>query len=191
MHPEIQERLRKEVSEAVEADGGEIKYDTILSLPFLDAVINETLRVYPPVSIIERICVKDYKIESLNMTMTKGSKINVPIYAIHHQEEFFPDHDKFDPDRFMPENVGKIIPNTYIPFMTGPRNCMGQRFAMLKGKTTLAALLIKYTFERCEKTDMDLSGSTIFLVPKEILVKFSKREQHVLTDKDVMQTDRK
>ena len=187
-HPEVQQKLRQEVSDAIQADGGEIKYDTILSLPYLNAVINETLRVYPPVSIIERICVKDYRIESLNMTMTKGSKVNVPIYAIHHQEEFFPNHDQFDPERFMPENASKLVPNTFIPFMTGPRNCMGSRFALLKGKTTLAALILKYNFDSCPRTAMDLSGSTIFLVPKEIMIRFSMREgDNVMTDKDVLQ----
>lgn len=188
-HPEIQDRLRKEISDAVAEDGGAIKYDTILSLPYLDAVVNETLRVYPPVSIIERICVKDYRIESLNMTMTKGSKVNVPIYAIHHQEAFYPNHETFDPNRFLPENASKLVPNTFIPFMTGPRNCLGSRFALLKGKTTLAALIIKYDFQCCEKTDMDLSGSTIFLVPKEILIKFVPRDgQQLLTDTDIFQS---
>ena len=179
MNPEIQDRLRQEIEEAVAADAGEIKYDTIMNLKYLDAVINETLRLYIPSVNVQRNVTNDYEFKSLGLKVKKGSKIMIPLYAIHHQEEFFPDPFKFDPERFMPENKDNLIPYTFLPFLLGPRNCIGARFALLEAKTALASVLIKYNINRCDQTavPLDMSESSFILISaKEVIVNYSQRK---------------
>ena len=178
VHPEIQDRLRQEIEEAVSADGGEIKYDTIMNLKYLDAVINETLRHYTPVLRIERHSTTDYEFKSLGLKISKATKIQIPLYAIHHQEEFFPDPFKFDPDRFMPENKDKLIPYTFLPFNLGPRNCIGARFALLEAKTALASVLLKYNLNRCPRTavPLDMSDCRALITAKNVVINYSQRK---------------
>ena len=64
--------------------------------------------------------------------MSHGSSVMIPIYAMHHMDEYFPDPEKFDPERFMPENREKLVPHTFLPFSQDPRDCLGKRFAQLQ-----------------------------------------------------------
>ena len=179
VNPEVQDRLRQEVEEAVATDAGEIKYDTIMNLKYLDAVINETLRLYTPSVRVLRHATTDYEFKSLGLKVRKGSRIMIPLYAIHHQEEFFPDPFKFDPERFMPENKDNLIPYTFLPFMLGPRNCIGARFALLEAKTALVTVLLKYNINRCPRTavPLDLSESSFILInAKDVIVNYSQRK---------------
>ena len=78
--------------------------------------------------------------------------IMVPVYAMHHDPQYFPDPEEYKPDRFMPENKSQIIPYTYLPFGTGPRNCVGMRFALMNIKTAAVHILSKYRFIKTQKT---------------------------------------
>lgn len=172
-HPEIQEKLRAEIVEAVRADNGEIRYETIMNLKYMDAVVNETLRMFPPIIKVDRRANEDYEIKELGLKINKGVKIRAPIYAIHHEEEFFPDPFKFDPERFMPHNKHNLIPYTFLPFHTGPRNCIGSRFALLEAKTTLASLLMKYQLSLTTSTPLDMSSTTVVLLSKAVVVRYT------------------
>ena len=89
----------------------------------LDRAIKEALRLYPPVATIGRVLLEDCDIG--DAVLPKGTTINLILYCIHRDEEQFPDPEKFDPDRFLPENIAKRHPFAYIPFSAGPRNCIG------------------------------------------------------------------
>ncbi|CAF0708583.1 unnamed protein product [Brachionus calyciflorus] len=107
----------------------------------------------------------------------KDLMIFVPLYALHHNPEIYPDPDRFDPERFNDENKQKRENNTYLPFGNGPRNCLGMRFALLEMKLALALTLSKFRFETCDKTpekiEIDSSG---FARPKQkIFLKISSR----------------
>ena len=75
----------------------------------------------------DRVCVKDYnlKYDDKVLHFTKGLQIGIPIYCFHHDPKYFPEPEKFDPERFNEENRGNIDPDTYLPFGVGPRNCIG------------------------------------------------------------------
>ncbi len=91
------------------------------------------------------------------LTLFKGQTVEIPVYAIHHSEEYFPNADKFIPERFLPENRHKIIPYSYLPFGAGPRNCIGMRFALTEAKLGLASIIQKYRFSRSPRTEVPLS----------------------------------
>ena len=176
-HPEAQEKLRREVAAA-----GELDYDSVMRLPYLDAVVCESLRMYPPVTRIDRqVSDKNgYTFESHlgKLHMPHGTAVMLPIYAIHHMEEYYPNPDSFDPERFMPENKDRLVPYTYVPFVMGPRNCVGMRFALLEAKLTLATLITSYKFSKTANTDipLDFSRSFVLLNPKRVIVKIEKRD---------------
>lgn len=86
----------------------------------------EALRKYPPASIIPRVCVEDYQIPDTNITIEKGTRVIIPALGLHRDPEFYPDPDKFDPERFNDENKQNIPPFTYVPFGEGPRMCIGK-----------------------------------------------------------------
>jgi len=90
------------------------------------------------------------------ITIPKGTLVQIPVNAIHHDEEFYPNPYRFDPERFMPENRDKLTPYTYLPFGAGPRNCVGMRFALMEGKTAIVSIITKFKFVRTVNTKVPL-----------------------------------
>src|SRR5699024_8914960 len=104
------ERLLRDIRQAT--DGLDITsaayYDTVMTkIPYLDAVIKETLRLYPPLVRLERrVGVDGYKLGDL--TLEKEQLISICAYAVHRSPENYPDPERYDPERFMPENRSKL-----------------------------------------------------------------------------------
>ncbi|CAG2171321.1 unnamed protein product, partial [Oppiella nova] len=157
--PGIQQRLHDEVVAAFHSNG-EMEYDVLARLPYLDAVVSETLRMHSP-----------------GVKVTVGQNIDIPIYAIHHCEEFYPEPFKFDPDPIMPENRYKVLPYTYLPFGAGPRNCIGMRFSLLEVKLGLAHKIKNYRFSICPETDVPVQYKRMLRIgaPKRTNVRIEKR----------------
>ncbi|CAG2181433.1 unnamed protein product, partial [Oppiella nova] len=153
LNQDIQDKLWEEINSAVDSNG-EISYEELTRLPYLDAVLSETLRLHPPAQRLPRLASTDYKLGETGITLLKGQQIEFPIHGIHHLEEYYPNPFQFNPDRFMPENRHNIIPYTYLPFGAGPRNCIGMRFALLEAKLGLAHIIRKYRFFRTPNTDV-------------------------------------
>jgi cytochrome P450 len=110
-------------------------------------VINETLRYYPADTHVDRVALGE-TILSNGLKIPKGGVVRIPIYHIHHREEYFPHHQDFNPERFLPENKDSLNKNAFIPFFTGPRNCLGMRFAYLETKWTMTNVILQYKFSR-------------------------------------------
>jgi cytochrome P450 family 6 len=127
LNQDIQDRLRDEINEVVEKHGGEVTYDAINEMKYLDMVFNESLRHYPIVDRQLRQCTKDFPIPNTKMVIPAGTGLLVPTAALHHDERYWKNPNKFDPERFNEENVKKIVPYTYLPFSEGPRQCIGLR----------------------------------------------------------------
>lgn len=129
LNPDVQKRLYEEIRETSETlNGKRVNYDAIQKMKYMDQVITETLRKWPPAAMVDRICVKDYVFDDgdVKLNIKKGTPINLPIYGIHHDPEYYPDPEKFDPERFSEENKDNIVPGSYVPFGFGPRNCIGK-----------------------------------------------------------------
>lgn len=130
VNPEIQQKLYEEIVSCNEQLGGKrINYDALQKMKYLDQVISETLRKWPPLTLLDRTCVKDYEYDDenkLHLKMDKGTVVRLTLYGIHHDPKYFPEPERFDPDRFSDANKDNIQPGTYIPFGVGPRNCIGE-----------------------------------------------------------------
>ncbi|CAH0564731.1 unnamed protein product [Brassicogethes aeneus] len=161
LNTEIQSKLQQEIDEAMQKCNDNITYEEILSLKYLDQVISETLRKYPPGFALNRQCTKNYKIEAKlehenDLIVEKGCSIVIPVFAIHRDPQFFPEPDKFEPDRFSEENKGNILAGTYMPFGSGPRNCIASRFALLETKALMVQIFSKFEVYPIEKTSIPL-----------------------------------
>lgn len=119
LNSEIQERLRQEINFGLEENEGKLTYDVLLGFKYLDMVINESLRKYPPIPNAIRKCTKEYQIPGTELVIPEGSSIQTATYSLQHDPEYFPEPEKFDPERFTPENVKARNPFVYLPFGEG------------------------------------------------------------------------
>ena len=116
----VQDKLLDELEEL-----GELDYHKAMTAPYLDAVVQETLRLYPPAPVIDREAAQDYTIPGTDITIEKGTDVLIPVYAIHMDPHNYPKPHLWTPERFLPDNRSNIAPYTYLPFGAGPRNCIG------------------------------------------------------------------
>ncbi|XP_024943138.1 probable cytochrome P450 6a13 [Cephus cinctus] len=142
-NPKIQEKLYQEIETTLKKYG-RLSYDAVSEMEYLDRVIRETLRKHPPVGMVPRMCNKSYRIPGTETIIETGTKVLVPIYAIHHDPIYYPEPEVFDPDRFLEENRKTRESCTFLPFGEGPRICIGTRFAYTQTKAGLVALLSSY-----------------------------------------------
>jgi cytochrome P450 family 6 len=101
-----------------------LKHLTLPSVPYL--YIAETLRKYPPVPLLTRECTKRYTIPGTSVTIDKGMPVVIPVLGIHKDPKYYPNPEKFYPDRFTVEAKSKRNHFTYLPFGEGPRICIGK-----------------------------------------------------------------
>ncbi|KAJ8928365.1 hypothetical protein NQ314_019096 [Rhamnusium bicolor] len=141
VNQDVQERLRKEVYDTLEECNGKLTYETV-----------------------ERVCTKPYTIKQVTaeekpVHIEKGTIIWIPMFAIQRSPKYYPDPDRFDPERFNDENKENIKPYTYMPFGLGPRNCIGSRFALLEIKIVFFFILKHFELVPVEKTQIPLELS--------------------------------
>lgn len=163
-NPEIQDRARNHTNEVLEKHKGELSYEAFLDMKYLDQVINETLRKHPPVGALLRETSKDYKIPGTQFTLEKDTTVFIPIYAIHHDPEFYPNPSKFNPDNFTEESIRSRPSVAFLPFGEGPRICIGARFGMMQVKIGLIAGLRKFRYTLSPRTEQPLKLLTKFFI---------------------------
>ncbi|XP_006898398.1 PREDICTED: cytochrome P450 4F6-like [Elephantulus edwardii] len=143
-HPGYQERCRQEVQELLkDRQVEEIEWDDLAQLPFLTMCIKESLRLHPPVTIISRRCTQDVGLPD-GRVIPKGNICTISIFGTHHNPSVWPEPEVYNPFRFDPENPQKRSSLAFIPFSAGPRNCIGQAFALTEMKVVLALTLLRF-----------------------------------------------
>lgn len=156
VHQDIQQQVKEEVDEVLAEYGGQVTYEAVQRIRRLDNVLSETLRMYPPAPIISRRCVKEYRVPGSDLKLEQSCTINVPINGLHHDPQYFPDPETFNPDRFSEDNKHNIQPFTYMPFGSGPRHCIANRFVLLETKVALVQLLSHFDLHTTSKTQLPL-----------------------------------
>lgn len=186
MNPDIQTKARNEITTIVKKHGGQFTYDAMTEMHYIDQIINgnfwvvcafyllislillESLRKYPPGSNLIRSVTKDYPVPDTNHVLQQNTLVMIPVYAIHHDSDYYPNPEVFNPDRFKPEAVHKRHPQSFIPFGDGPRNCIGLRFGMMQARVGLVTLLRNFEFTTCSKSIIPLvfSKRNVVLSPE-------------------------
>ncbi|KAK7340971.1 hypothetical protein VNO77_21690 [Canavalia gladiata] len=139
-NPSWQQRVREEVKSV--CNGGIPSVDQLSKLTLLHMVINESMRLYPPASVLPRMAFEDIVLGDLYIP--KGLSIWIPVLAIHHSEKLWgKDANEFNPERFTSKS---FVPGRFLPFASGPRNCVGQAFALMEAKIILAMLISRFSF---------------------------------------------
>ncbi|CAN2391852.1 Cytochrome P450 [Pristimantis euphronides] len=164
-HPECQEKLLREVDEFAENHDG-ADYNTVHDLPYMDMVICEALRMYPPAFRFAREAAADCTV--MGCKIPAGAVLEIPIICMQNDPQYWPQPETFRPERFTAEEKQRRHPFLYLPFGAGPRSCMGMRLAILEAKITLYRILQKFRFEICPRTQIPLQVTTVStLRPKD------------------------
>ncbi|GIX78208.1 cytochrome P450 4V2 [Caerostris darwini] len=162
LHPEVQEKIHQEVDSVLEGDADRpLSVDDLSDLKYLDCVLKECNRLYPSVPQFGRSISEDTKI--CGYTAPKGASAIVMTYFLHRDEDVFPDPEKFDPDRFLPENKNKIPEFAYVPFGAGARHCIGRWFGEMEVKTMMCHILRNFTLHSLDSRDKMLTIMNITL----------------------------
>jgi len=141
-HPERYQKVQQEVDSVLQ--GRTPTYDDLARLPYCLQVFKEAMRLYPPAYAFSRRALRDVEIDSYRVP--KGRVVLIAPYTMHRREEYFPDSEKFDPERFTPEREKRLPRYAYLPFGAGPRICIGMYFAMMEGHLLLATLAQRVSF---------------------------------------------
>ncbi|XP_038141277.1 cytochrome P450 3A30 isoform X2 [Cyprinodon tularosa] len=163
-NPEVMKTLQEEI-DATFPNKAPVQYQPLMEMEYLDSVINESLRLFPIAPRLERVAKASVEINGL--VIPKDMVVMIPTWPLHRDPEMWPEPEKFKPERFSKKNKDKIDPYTYMPFGSGPRNCIGMRFALVMIKLAVVEILQQYSFSVCKETEipfeMDVQG---LLAPK-------------------------
>ncbi|KAM7098324.1 cytochrome P450 4B1 [Molossus nigricans] len=143
-YPEHQHRCREEICEIL-GDRDTIQWDDLGKMTYLTLCIKESLRLYPPVPQVYRQLSKPVNFVD-GRSLPEGSLVSLHIYALHRNSAVWSNPEVFDPLRFSSENVTGRHPFAFMPFSAGPRNCIGQQFAMNEMKVVTALCLHRFEF---------------------------------------------
>ncbi|XP_027693100.1 cytochrome P450 4V2 [Vombatus ursinus] len=173
-YPEAQRKVHSELDEVFGKSDRPVTVDDLKKLKYLDCVIKETLRLFPSVPFFARTLISDCFIAGYKVP--KGTEAVVLPYALHRDPKHFPDPEDFQPERFFPENARGRHPYAYVPFSAGPRNCIGQKFAMMEEKTVISWVLRRFWVESIQKREeLQLVGEMILRPKNGIWIKLKRR----------------
>ncbi|XP_064097741.1 cytochrome P450 4C1-like isoform X2 [Macrobrachium nipponense] len=175
-HPEIQARVHEELDTVFGDEDRPVTMSDLRELKTTENCIKEALRLFPSVPFIGRELTEEVVID--NYRIPKGTTIMIVPFRIHRDPEQFPRPEVFDPDRFLAENCKDRHPYAYVPFSAGPRNCIGQKFALLEEKLLLCSILRKFKVESdIRREDLKLLGELILRPEDGNFVKLTPRRK--------------
>eukprot|EP00795_Rhopilema_esculentum_P008283 gene8283-14241_t len=175
-HPEVLKKVQEEVDRVWSNQGSKSFLDMSKDLEYLTCVIKESLRLFPPVPLFARDTQDPVDLGD-GLVLPAGSTFGIAAFLLHRNPDFWDHPDDFIPERFLVENSIKRHPFAYVPFSAGPRNCIGQKFALLEEKIVLSNFLRHYDITSLQSPDdLDLSAEIILRTQTGLSVKISKRK---------------
>ena len=142
-YPEVRNRIANEVKAVFK--GTPITFEGLMQLDYTTRVIKESMRLFPPAWIMARLVAKDDVIDGYRIK--KGDVMVMSPYAVQRLNRIWPEADKFDPDRFLPDNMKQMHRYAYFPFGGGARQCIGNNFAMMEMQIMLSMLASNFSFK--------------------------------------------
>ncbi len=177
-HPEVQAKVFDEQFTIFGDSDRDCTFADTLEMKYLERVIMETLRLYPPVPIIARKVNEDVKLATVDSVISAGTTVIIGTYKIHRSAEIYENPEKFDPDNWLPERASTRSYYSFIPFSAGPRSCVGRKYAMLKLKVLLSTIVRNfYVTSTVPEKDFKLQGDIILKRRDGFRIKLSHRER--------------
>jgi cytochrome P450 len=161
-NPETEKNLHQELDRVL--DGREPTFADLPALSYAERVIKESLRLYPPAWGLARTVIKEFQLAGYHIPA--GANVVMSTWVMHHDPRYFPEPEKFDPDRWVPEKAQKLPKFAYFPFGGGPRQCIGASFAMMEATLLLATIAQRFQF-RAEPGHVVTPTPSFTLRPKQ------------------------
>ncbi|MFC7077009.1 cytochrome P450 [Haloarcula halophila] len=161
-HPQIQRRLHEELDETL--DGATPTVADLFELPYLDRVLSEVLRLYPPAFTVFRQPARPVSLGGYEIG--PDAQLTLPQWLVHRDERWYDDPDAFRPDRWTDDFESTLPDYAYYPFGGGPRHCIGMRFARMEAKLALATIAQRFAVEPVTEPPLELAMQ-ITLSPAE------------------------
>ncbi|XP_065090057.1 cytochrome P450 4c3-like [Ochlerotatus camptorhynchus] len=173
---QVQDRVFEEIDSIMEHDRDRFPTMSELNeMKYLECCIKEALRLFPSIPLIARRLTETVTVGEY--TIPAGTNAVIVVYQLHRDTEVFPNPDKFNPDRFLPENAQGRHQYAYIPFSAGPRNCIGQKFGLLEEKAVTVAVLRKYRIASLDRReDLTLYGELVLKSKDGLRISISRRQ---------------
>ncbi|XP_031636398.1 probable cytochrome P450 28a5 [Contarinia nasturtii] len=153
---QCQTKLRAEIFENFPTHEDSPTADTINRMPYLENIVNETIRISPSAFLLAKNCTQSIELDDLGGTkllVERGTSIQFPIFAFHHDERFYDEPNSFKPHRFDSQSVNELKKcGRFLPFGDGPRICLGQKFAVFQIKLALVEIFRNYSVGVNSKT---------------------------------------
>ncbi|KAL4625086.1 thromboxane-A synthase isoform X1 [Arapaima gigas] len=174
IHPECQEKLQREVDDFFSRHDSP-DYDNVQELKYLEMVVSEALRLYPPGFRFARQVERDVTVNGV--FLPKGATVEIPAGFLHRDPEHWPDPERFLPERFTAEAKASRHPFAYLPFGAGPRSCVGMRLAQLEIRMALVHVFRQFSLVASSETKVPLElKSSVTLGPKNgVFVRITRR----------------
>jgi cytochrome P450 len=170
-HPEVERRLQREADAVL--GGRPVRFEDLPKLEYTERVIEESMRLYPPAWCFEREALADDRIEGF--AIPKGTMVAVCPFTLHRSEKYWPEPERFDPDRFLPERAEGRPKEAYLPFGDGPRVCIGKAFAMMEAKIVLATVASRMSVAPASHRELDLEPGITLRPRGGVPLKLSER----------------
>ncbi|MBV1857596.1 MAG: cytochrome P450 [Nannocystaceae bacterium] len=170
-HPEIQERARAEVDAVLGSRAATM--DDVVKLPFIDAVLKESMRVYPPVYVFGREALEDAEIAG--WVIPRRAQVLTPVWAIHRDPRWYEEPEVFNPQRWLDGLAERLPKHAYLPFGGGARTCVGNHYALLEGVLGLATMLQQLEVEPEPGFELELLTSVTLRPKNGVSVRLRRR----------------
>uniref|UniRef100_A0A1A9ZRI0 Cytochrome P450 n=1 Tax=Glossina pallidipes TaxID=7398 RepID=A0A1A9ZRI0_GLOPL len=168
VNQQMQEQSRQEVRSVLEKYNNVLTYEGLKELHYLQKVLNETMRKYSIASIIIRKALTNYQVPGSKLIIEKDEIVIIPVDAIHHDPDIYPNPEEFQPERFNADQINQRHAMSWLPFGEGPRNCIGLRFGKLQAMIGLTLLLNNFYFTLSPQTPVPMifDPKSFVLAPK-------------------------
>lgn len=153
MYPDVQEEVYQEVLDVLGPDRP-VEAADLGRFQYMERIMKETMRIFPVGPLLVRAITKDIQLG--NCVIPAGSSVVTVIMQTHRSEKIWPHPLRFDPDRFLPDEVAKRHPYAWLPFSGGPRNCVGPKYAFMAMKALIATVVRRYKFTTDYKSIEDI-----------------------------------